>query len=168
VAHRALAFHMKVLYCDTVRKKDLEKQFGYQFVDQKALLRESDVVTLHVPLLPETKGMIGTAQLARMKPTAFLINASRGPVLVERALITALQEGRIAGAGLDVFEKEPVALENPLLKMENVVTLPHVGSATEATRRAMLDLAVNNLLAILQGKPPLTPVNPEALSRLKK
>ena len=168
VAHRALAFHMKVLYCDTVRKKDLEKQFGYQFVDQKTLLRESDVVTLHVPLLSETKGMIGTAQLALMKPTAFLINASRGPVVDERALIKALQEGRIAGAGLDVFEKEPVALENPLLKMENVVTLPHVGSATEATRRAMLDLATNNVLAVLQGKQPLTPVNPEALSRLKK
>jgi lactate dehydrogenase-like 2-hydroxyacid dehydrogenase len=168
VAHRALAFHMKVLYCDPVRKKALEKQFGYQFVDQKSLLRQSDFVTLHVPLLPETQGMIGAPQLALMKPTAFLINASRGPVVDEPALIKALQAGRIAGAGLDVFDKEPVALENPLLKMENVVTLPHVGSATEATRRAMLDLAVSNVLAVLQGKPPLTPVNPEGLSRLKK
>ncbi|MFI5341397.1 MAG: 2-hydroxyacid dehydrogenase [Candidatus Methylomirabilales bacterium] len=168
VAHRALAFHMKVLYYDTVRKKDLEKQHGYQFVDRETLLRQVDFVTLHVPLVPETKGMMGAAQLALMKPTAFLINSSRGPVVNERALITALQEGRIAGVGLDVFEKEPVDLANPLLKMENVVILPHVGSATEVTRRAMLDLAINNVLTVLQGKPPLTPVNPEVLSRKKK
>jgi len=168
VAHRALAFHMKVLYYDTVRKRDLEKQFGYQFVDRETLLRQADFVTLHVPLVPETKGMMGAAQLALMKPTAFLINSSRGPVVNERALITALQEGRIAGVGLDVFEKEPIDLANPLLKMENVVILPHVGSATEVTRTAMLDLAVGNVVAVLQGKPPLTPVNPEVLSRKKK
>jgi lactate dehydrogenase-like 2-hydroxyacid dehydrogenase len=168
VAQRALAFHMKVLYTDTVRKKDLEKQDGYQFVDQETLLRESDFVTLHVPLLPETKGLMGAAQLALMKRTAFLINTSRGPVVDERALINALQDRRIAGAGLDVFEKEPVDLANPLLTMENVVMLPHVGSATEATRTAMLDLSINNVLAVLQGKPPLTPVNPEVLSRWKK
>ncbi len=168
VAHRALAFHMKVLYYDTVRKRDLEKQFGYQFVDRETLLRQADFVTLHVPLVPETKGMMGAAQLALMKPTASLINSSRGPVVNERALITALQEGRIAGVGLDVFEKEPIDLANPLLKMENVVILPHVGSATEVTRTAMLDLAVGNVVAVLQGKPPLTPVNPEVLSRKKK
>ncbi len=168
VAHRALAFHMKVLYYDTVRKKDLERAHGYQFVDQQTLLREADFVTLHVPLLPDTKGMMGTAQMALMKPTAFLINTSRGPVVDERALIGALQDGRIAGAGLDVFEKEPVGLANPLLKMESVVVLPHVGSATEATRTAMLDLAVNNVLAVLQDKSPLTPVNPEVRSRWKK
>jgi glyoxylate reductase len=89
-------------------------------------------------------------------------------VVDEKALIKALQEGRIAGAGLDVFEKEPVDLDNPLLKMDNVVVLPHVGSATEATRQAMVDLAADNILAVVQGKPPLTPVNPEVLSRLKK
>jgi len=164
VAERALAFHMKVLYYDTVRKRDLEKQWGYQFVDQETLLRGSDFVTLHVPLLPETRGMMGAAELALMKPTAFLINSSRGNVVDEPALIKALQEKRIAGAGLDVFEKEPVDLGNALLKMENVVMLPHVGSATAATRQAMLDLAINNVLAVLQGKPPLTPVNPEVLS----
>ena len=168
VAQRAHAFHMKVGYHDTVRKRDLEKQHGYQFVDRETLLRDSDFVTVHVPLLPETKGMMGAAQLALMKPTAFLINTSRGPVVDERALIQALQEGRIAGAGLDVFEKEPVDLANPLLKMENVVILPHVGSATEATRGAMLDLAIGNVLAVLQGKLALTPVNPEVFSGLKK
>jgi lactate dehydrogenase-like 2-hydroxyacid dehydrogenase len=89
-------------------------------------------------------------------------------VVDERALIAALQAGRLAGAGLDVFEREPVDPENPLLKMENVVTLPHVGSATEATRQAMVDLATDNLLAVLQGKPPLTPVNPEVLAKPNK
>jgi lactate dehydrogenase-like 2-hydroxyacid dehydrogenase len=168
VAHRALAFHMKVIYYDVVHRKDLEEQLGYQFVDLETLLRQSDFVTLQVPLLPETRRLVGAAQLAMMKPTAFLINASRGPVVDEGALIKALQEGRIAGAGLDVFEREPVDLENPLLKMENVVALPHVGSATEATRQAMVDLAADNILAVLQGKQPLTPVNPEVLSRLKK
>jgi glyoxylate reductase len=168
VARRALAFHMQVLYYDTVRKKDLEKQHGYQFVDRETLLRESDFVTLHVPLVPETRGLMGAGQLALMKPTAFLINTSRGPVVDERALIKGLQDGQIAGAGLDVFEKEPVDLANPLLKMENVVVLPHVGSATDATRAAMLDLAINNVLTVLQDKPPLTPVNPEVLSRWKK
>ncbi|HWT80555.1 MAG TPA: D-glycerate dehydrogenase [Candidatus Methylomirabilis sp.] len=168
VAHRALAFQMDVLYYDTVRKKELEKQHGYRFVDQETLLREADFVTLHVPLEPETKGMMGAAQLALMKPTAFLINTSRGPVVDERALIKALQESRIAGAGLDVFEKEPLDMGSPLLKMENVVILPHVGSATEATRTAMLDLAVSNVVAVLQGKPALTPVNPEVGSRKKK
>jgi lactate dehydrogenase-like 2-hydroxyacid dehydrogenase len=103
-----------------------------------------------------------------MKRTAFLINTSRGPVVDESALIKALQQGRLAGAGLDVFEKEPVDPENPLLKMENVVALPHVGSATEATRQAMVDLAADNVLAVLQGRPPLTPVNPEVLSRSRE
>ena len=163
VADRARGLQMKVLYYDTVRREDLEQQYGYQFVDLDTLLKESDFITLHTALSPETKGLIGESALAKMKPTAFLINTSRGPVVDEAALIKALQEKRIAGAGLDVFEKEPIDLENPLLKMENVVTLPHVGSATEATRQAMVDLAADNILAVLQGKPPLTPVNPEVL-----
>jgi glyoxylate reductase len=168
VAERARSFQMQVCYHDVVRRQDLEKQFGYRFVDLASLLSESDFITIHTALTPQTRGMIGEAQLGKMKRTAFLINTSRGPVVDERALIQALQQGRIAGAGLDVFEKEPIDPENPLLKMENVVTLPHVGSATEATRRAMLDLAVENALAVLQGRQPLTPVNPEVLSRLKR
>jgi len=102
-----------------------------------------------------------------MKPTAYLINAARGPVVDEHALIAALGAGRIAGAGLDVYETEPIETSNRLLAMDNVVTLPHVGSATEATRRAMVDLAIDNVLAVLQGHPPLTPVNPDVLPRLK-
>lgn len=168
VARRASGFDMKVIYYDFVRQEELERQFGYQFVDLDTLLEQSDFVSLHVPLLPETQGMIGAAQLAKMKPTAFLINAARGPIVDERALIKALREGRIAGAGLDVFEQEPVDPENPLLKMDNVVVVPHVGSATIATRRAMAALAVDNVVAVLQGRPPLTPVNPEVLPRLRK
>lgn len=168
VAERARGFHMPVLYFDVVRREELERQSGYRYVTLETLLKESDFVTLHVPLLPETTGMIGAAQLAMMKPTAYLINAARGPVVDERALIAALQAGQIAGAGLDVYETEPIDASNPLLAMENVVKLPHVGSATEATRQAMVNLATDNLLAVLQGKPPLTPVNPEVLSRLKR
>ena len=167
VAERARGFRMSVLYFDFVRREDLEREFGYRFVPLETLLRESDFVTLHVPLLPQTSGMIGAAELALMKPTAYLINAARGPVVDERALIAALQAGRIAGAGLDVYENEPLPASSPLLAMENVITLPHVGSATEATRQAMVDLATDNVLAVLQGKPPLTPVNPDALSKRK-
>lgn len=168
VADRARGFQMRVLYHDTVRREDLERQHGYRFVTLDTLLRESDFVSLHTALTPETRGMIGESELATMKPTAFLINTSRGPVVNEGALIAALQAGRPAGAGLDVFETEPIDLESPLLKMETVVALPHVGSATEATRQAMVDLATDNVLAVLQGGPPLTPVNPEVLSQLKR
>jgi glyoxylate reductase len=168
VAERARGFRMQILYTDFVRREALEQQWGYRCVDLNTLLRESDFVTLHLPLLPETKGVMGAAQFALMKPTAYLINAARGPVVDESALITALRAGRIAGAGLDVFEREPVDPTNPLLTMDNVVVLPHVGSATDATRQAMVDLAADNVLAVLQGKPPITPVNPEALPRRKK
>ena len=167
VAERAIGFKMKVLYHDFVRREDLEKKFGYRYVDLETLLREADFVSIHVPLLPETRGMIGAAQLAMMKPTAYLINAARGPIVDESALIAALREGKIAGAGLDVFEREPVDPENPLLKMENVVVLPHIGSATIATRRAMADLAAENVIAVMEGRAPLTPVNPEVLPRLR-
>jgi len=165
VARRAQGFGMKVIYYDIVRQEELEKQHGYQFVDFDTLLRESDFVTLHTNLTPETRHLMGAAQFAKMKPTAVLINASRGPVVDEQALIAALREGRIAAAGLDVFEKEPTDPDNPLLKMENVVVIPHIGSATAATRGAMADLAVSNVVAFLRGEPPLTPVNPEALAR---
>jgi lactate dehydrogenase-like 2-hydroxyacid dehydrogenase len=165
VAHRALGFHMKVLYHDVVRREDLEKHYGFQHVDLDTLLRESDFVSLHTVLSDSTRALIGAPELSKMKRTAFLINASRGEVVDEPALIAALKEGKIAGAGLDVFAKEPTDPNNPLLKMDNVVALPHIGSATEATRIAMQQLAVDNAIAVLQGKPPLTPVNPEVLAK---
>jgi lactate dehydrogenase-like 2-hydroxyacid dehydrogenase len=168
VAERARGFRMRVLYTDFVRREALEHQWGYRFADLEGLLRESDFVTLHVPLLRETRGMMGAAQFALMKPTAYLINTARGPIVDEAALIATLQAGRIAGAGLDVFEREPLDPANPLLAMENVVALPHVGSATDATRQAMVDLATDNVLALLQDKPPLTPVNPDVLPHLRR
>lgn len=168
VADRARGFHMKVLYYDAYRREDLEKEFGYRFADLDSLCSESDFISLHTDLNAKTRGMFSEAQLAKMKPTAFLINTSRGEVVDEAALIKVLQAKRIAGAGLDVFEKDPIDPDSPLLKMENVVTLPHEGSATNATRQAMVDLAADNILAVLQGKPPLTPVNREVLSRPKR
>ncbi|HEX2988669.1 MAG TPA: D-glycerate dehydrogenase [Chloroflexota bacterium] len=169
VAERgALGFKMKVLYYDVVRREDLEQKFGYQFVDLDTLLAESDFVSLHMPSLPSTYHMIGAAQLAMMKPTAILVNAGRGALVDEKALIAALKEGSIAGAGLDVFEQEPTDPDNPLFKMENVVVAPHIGSATAATRYGMAQLGVENVVSFALGKGPLTPFNPEVLSNLKK
>lgn len=164
VARRAAGFDMQVLYYDLVRRPELETRYGFRAVDLDTLLASADFVTLHVPLSPTTRQLIGRRELSLMKAGAFLINASRGPVVDETALIEALREGSIAGAGLDVFASEPVALESPLLLMENVVVLPHIGSATVTTRRAMQDLAADNVLAVLGGGPPLTPVNPEVLT----
>jgi glyoxylate reductase len=121
------------------------------------LLSTSDVVSLHVPLTPETRHLIGQPELARMKRTAYLINTTRGPVIDEGALAWALKNRLIAGAALDVYEREP-EIEPDLLTLENVVLAPHLGSATSETRTAMADLAARNAIAVLSGKPPLTPV----------
>ncbi|RPJ25899.1 MAG: D-glycerate dehydrogenase [Planctomycetaceae bacterium] len=165
VARRATGFDMRVLYYDIVRRPDLEDRHGYEYVNLDTLLGSSDFVSLHVPLCPQTVGLVGQRELGLMKRTAYLINASRGPIVNEPALVEALREKRIAGAGLDVFTIEPAGVDNPLLMMDNVVTLPHVGSATVATRLAMETLAAANVLAHVQGRPPLTPVNPEVLGR---
>jgi len=120
----------------------------------------SDFVTLHVPLTPETKHLIGAEELGLMKKTAYLINASRGPVVDEKALVEALRSGKIAGAGLDVFEAEPKVTPG-LLQMENSVLVPHIGSATDETREAMALRAVNNILAVIRGAVPPNILNPE-------
>jgi len=124
------------------------------------LLQTSDFVTLHVPLTPETTHLIGAEQLGLMKKSAFLINASRGPVVDEKALVEALRAGTIAGAGLDVFEAEP-QVSPELLAMDNVLLLPHVGSATDETREKMVQTAVNNILAVIRGEIPPNILNPE-------
>lgn len=167
VAKRAQGFDMRVIYYDAVRREDLEKEHGYEFVDLDTLLRESDFISLHTNLSADTHHMIGAEQFAKMKPTAVLVNAGRGPLVDEKALVGALKEGQIAGAGLDVLEKEPCA-ENALYSLENVVVLPHIGSATVATREAMAELAADNVINVVYGRAPLTCVNPEVLSRLKK
>jgi len=161
VARRARGFSMRILYYDFVRHSPaLEQELGVQFVDRETLLRESDFLTLHVPFIPETHHLISVRELAMLKPTAFLINAARGKVVDETALVEALQSRRIAGAGLDVFEQEP-HIHPTLLTLPNVVLTPHVGSATSETRLAMATLAAENLLAALEGRRPPNPVNPE-------
>ncbi|MBS6362331.1 NAD(P)-dependent oxidoreductase [Burkholderia sp.] len=166
VARRAaLGFRMQVLYTNRATHPDAEAQYGARRVTLDTLLAESDFVCLQVPLLPETHHLIGAAELARMKPGAILINASRGPVVDEAALIDALQTGKIRGAGLDVFEKEPLAADSPLLRMKQVVALPHIGSATHETRHAMSRCAAENLVGALAGTLRVNLVNPEALAR---
>ena len=163
VARRAHGFSMRILYHARGRvSASIEKELAAEFVDRETLLRRSDFLSLHVPLTPETRHAIGAAELALMKPSAIIINAARGPIIDEEALVRALQAGRLAGAGLDVFEHEPKP--NPaLLTMENVTMMPHVGSATAETRLQMALLASKNLLTALRGERPPNLVNPEAL-----
>jgi len=163
VARRAKGFNMRILYTDIVQvNPSIEKELGAHFVDKKTLLSESDFVTLHVPLMPQTTHYISVAEFALMKPTAFLINASRGPVVDEKALVQALQEGRIAGAGLDVYEREP-EVEPALIGMKNVVLAPHIASASHETRLRMAMMAAENLVVGLTGKRPPNLVNEEVL-----
>jgi lactate dehydrogenase-like 2-hydroxyacid dehydrogenase len=163
VARRARAFSLRILYHSTERATEAgEQELGAQFVDRETLLREADFLSLHVPLTPETHHLIGPRELAMMKPTAFLINTARGKVVDEAALAEALRSNRIAGAGLDVFEHEP-DIHPALLTLPNVVLTPHVGTGTSETRLAMAMLAAENLLAVLDGRRPPNPVNPEVL-----
>ncbi|OGL17483.1 MAG: D-glycerate dehydrogenase [Candidatus Rokubacteria bacterium RIFCSPLOWO2_12_FULL_69_21] len=165
VARRARGFGMRILYHDTVRADAAaERELGATYVDKTTLLKESDFVTLHTLLSPETRHLIGAAELRQMKPTASLINASRGPCVNEAELVQALKEGWIAGAALDVYEEEP-KVHPGLLSLPNVVLAPHIASASRETRLRMATLAVENCLAVLEGKTPPTPVNPEVLRK---
>jgi glyoxylate reductase len=165
MARRALGFNMRVLYQDAVAADAAtEKELRATRVDTATLLRESDFVTLHTPLLPETQHLINAQSLRTMKKTAYLVNASRGPVVDEAALAQALKEGRIAGAGIDVFEREP-EVHPALIGLPNVVLAPHIASASSDTRVKMAMLAVDNCLAVLEGRTPPTPVNPEVLAK---
>jgi glyoxylate reductase len=162
MAERAHGFNMKVLYADSVRlTAEEEKGIGIEYRSFDDLLRESDFVSVHTPLTPDTRHLINAAKLKIMKPSAILINTSRGAVIDEEALVIALQEHWIAGAGLDVFEKEPINPKNPLLALDNAVIIPHMGSATTQTRSAMSELAARNLLAVLRGALPPSWLNPE-------
>jgi glyoxylate reductase len=162
VARKAAGFDMKIIYSDVNRDLAFEKEHNATYVDKATLLKESDFLTLHVPLLPETKHYIGAAELKQMKKTAVLINASRGPVVDEKALVEALRAKTIWGAGLDVFEDEP-ALAPGLAELDNVVIVPHIASATAETRFNMGEIAVNNVIKVLSGQAPDTCVNPEVL-----
>ena len=166
VAKRARGFEMKILYNDANRSPQLEKECGAEFVSLECILRESDFVSLHVPLLPETTHLIGAKQLSMMKQTAVLVNTSRGPVIDEKALVAALRNKTIWAAGLDVFEHEP-AIEKDLLELENVVVVPHIASATIETRSRMAEIAAQNILLAIEGKMPVSLVNPEVLTHCK-
>jgi len=153
VARRAkFGFNMDVLYYNRNRKPDAEEKYEAEYCDLDSLLKKSDFVVMLTPLTPETEHLIGEREFKLMKKTAFFINVSRGKTVDEKALIRALKDKEIYGAGLDVFQKEPVEKDNPLLKMQNVVTVPHIGSATEKTRDAMMMRAVQNIVAGVTGK----------------
>ncbi|HEY8497679.1 MAG TPA: D-glycerate dehydrogenase [Limnochordales bacterium] len=163
VARRARGFDMRVLYHDVRRRTpEEEARLGVEYRSLEALLQESDFVTLHVDLNASTRHLLNERTLALMKPTAYLINTSRGPVVDEAALVRALRERRIAGAGLDVFEDEP-RLAPGLAELPNVVLLPHIASASTETRARMAEMAAANLIAALSGRRPPHVVNPEAL-----
>lgn len=159
VARRAVGFGLSVLYTSRTRVPDaIEAAHAARFVDLDELLRESDIVTLHCALTPETRGLIGGRALGLMKPTATLVNTARGPVVDQAALYEALRDGVIAAAGLDVTDPEPIAPDDPLLTLESCIVLPHIASATYATRSRMAEMAVANLLAGVRGEPLPTPV----------
>lgn len=152
-------FDMPVVYHSHRPRPDVDDRFGARHCSLDELLGVADFVCLTLPLTDATRGLIGKRELATMKPSAILINIARGPVVDEQALIAALQAGEIRGAGLDVFMREPLEPDSPLLRLPNVVATPHIGSATHETREAMAACAVDNLLAVLAGNPPLDPAN---------
>lgn len=168
VAERARkGMGVNVLYHDIKRNKQFEKEFQAKFVAMPELLKKSDFVSLHVPLLPSTRHLIGKKELAMMKKTAYLINTSRGPVVDEKALVEALKKKHIAGAGLDVYEKEPT-LTPGLVKLKNAILTPHTASATIEARTAMSELAAQNIIDVLQGRKAKFTVNPEAYGKKMK
>lgn len=150
-------FNMNIVYYDTKRNENLEKQYSMQYMELNDLLKNSDFISVHVPLLPTTKHLLGAEQFKIMKKTAYLINTSRGPVVDEVALVEALKNGTIRGAGLDVYENEPKMAEG-LAGLPNTVLTPHTASATEETRGAMSELAAKNIIAVLAGQLAITPV----------
>ena len=153
-AKRAQGFDVRMIYRDIVPKPELERLYGVKPVGFEELLRTSDILSIHVPLLPSTRHIIGRKDLAMMKPTAIIINTSRGPVIDQDALTEALKTRRIAGAALDVFEEEPIPLTHPLLKLDNLVVTPHIASATRETRRRMAERCAESVRALLEGKRP--------------
>jgi glyoxylate reductase len=164
VARRARGFDMTVLYCNRQRRPAAEEALGVRHVSREELLATSDYVVLTVPLTAQTHRLIGRAELARMKPTATLINVARGAVIDTEALTEALSARTIRAAALDVTDPEPLPRDHPLLRLDNVIITPHLGSATEQTRQRMTEVSVENLLAGLSGRPLLFQVNPPGVS----
>ena len=158
VARRGKGFGMEILYHNRSRKEDAERELDARYADLDELLETADFVSIHTPLTEETRHLIGPDELERMKPSAVLVNTSRGPVVDEGALAEALANGRIFAAGLDVYENEP-QVHPDLLKLENAILAPHIGSGSRETRDRMSVLAAENIVAVLSGREPKTPVN---------
>jgi lactate dehydrogenase-like 2-hydroxyacid dehydrogenase len=154
VLKRAQGFGLDLAYHDVVRRWELEKMYGVRYMGFDELLGASDILSIHVPLLPSTRGIIGNEALSKMKASAIMVNTSRGQVVDEKALYMALKEGRIRGAALDVFMEEPTPRDNPLLTLDNVVVTPHCASATWETRLGMAEMALGNIKAFLEGRRP--------------
>ncbi|ABY92377.1 D-glycerate dehydrogenase [Thermoanaerobacter sp. X514] len=163
-AKMSKGFDMKILYTANTPKEEFEKETGAKYVDLETLLKESDFVSLHVPLTPHTRHLIGEKELKLMKKTAILINTARGPVVDEKALVNALKNKDIYAAGLDVYEKEPEITEE-LKTLDNVVILPHIGSATDEARRDMAVLVAQNIIDVIEGRTPRTLVNKDILEK---
>jgi len=163
VARRSVGFDMDIIYYSRSRNEEIEGELGAQKVDFETLLKEADIISLHVPLTEETEGMIGWKELKLMKDTAILINTARGEVVDEEALIEALIADRIAGAGIDVYSDEPYGANPGYYPLDNVVLTPHLGSASYRAREGMADMAADNLIAVLEGREPDNIVNPEVL-----
>jgi glyoxylate reductase len=159
VAKRARGFDMPILYHNRTRDEEAEKMLGVQYVGKEELLQQSDFVSLHIPLSPETRHYISTAELNLMKSTALLINTARGGVVDQKALYHALRNNQIAAAGLDVTDPEPILPDDLILKLPNVTIIPHIGSASRATRGKMAEIAAKNLVAALKGEPMISCVN---------
>ncbi len=153
-AKRGMGFGVKMIYHDAIRRPDLETTYGLEPVSLEELLRRSDVLSVHVPLLPSTEKLLGREAFHKMKPSAIVVNTSRGGVIDQAALAEALEQGVIAGAALDVFEEEPIPLDDPLLKVRNLVVTPHCASATWETRRKMAERCAENVRACLEGRRP--------------
>ena len=168
VAKRGRGFGMRVLYYDKTRKPKEERRYRLAYAEPKELLAESDFISLHVPLTAETHHLIGERELSLMKPTAVLVNTARGTIVDQRALWRFLKERRIAAAAIDVSEQEPIAPDDPLLRLDNIIITPHIASASVATRLAMAKMAVDNLLAAMRGEVPPHCVNREAVRRWRQ
>lgn len=168
VARRAQGFNMKVLYYSVPRNEEMEKELGVEYVSFDELLSQSDFISIHVPLTPDTRHLFNAEAFSKMKPTAVLVNTARGPIVDEAALYNALKSGQIAAAGLDVMDPEPPKADNPLLKLDNVTIVPHIASASIATRTRMATMAAENVVAALKGQIPPNILNKEAWDKRRK
>jgi phosphoglycerate dehydrogenase-like enzyme len=158
VARRAKGFDVNVVYHDVYRREDLEEELGMEYASREEVLREADLISLHVPYTPETRHMVGAEELASMKDGVYIVNTARGRIIDQQALVEALEAGKVAGAALDVFEEEPLDPGNPLATMDNVILTPHLAASSEEAMRRMAVQVAEGVLKVLNGEVPDHPV----------